>query len=160
MSGGGPRARGPPWRGLRTGPRVGAGRGFGRVHRRRPGKGPRPTRRVAHRAPPRRGGRMGRPATKAQPSARALYPLVFEIAPPRRRRTFPLSTPPRFYSCAPFGRFVFVAQQSLLLSLRRERRPRVFITYTCVAAKPNGDRFVCFVIACRLPFVNCFCFAL
>lgn len=48
MSGSETRIRGPPWRGLRTGRRVEAGRGFGRAHWRRLGKGPRTIRDVAH----------------------------------------------------------------------------------------------------------------
>lgn len=76
---GGPRVRGPPSRGLRTGRRVAAGHGSGRVHRGPRGRGPCAAGRTAHRPVPRRRP-MGLPATKAQRSARVLISAGAVIA--------------------------------------------------------------------------------
>lgn len=80
MPGGVPRVRGPPWLGLRTGRRVEAGRGFGRVHRGDRGTEPYRGRAGAHGSTPGRRP-MDSPATKAQRSARCYQCVVINTPP-------------------------------------------------------------------------------
>lgn len=87
MSADRPPVRRSTWFGLRTGRRVGAGHGSGRVHRGRPGEGRRAGR-TADRPPSPRRRPMGSPATKAQRSARVYHPPRRSLVARPRRRPF------------------------------------------------------------------------